>query len=465
MVRTHRNRKQVLVFFSSLLALVTPTTAWSLTPAATASIQPAAKPLAPGITPPRLVVPKATASVLPIAPKPKRVTMDLVGADVRTVLRYLTRGAGLSLVLDDSATGNVSLDLRDMSYEDALAVVLKAKDLASKQIGNALLVATTAVLESRHLDDSTATIRLDNAVAADVARNITPMLPKSVILFPDPRSNSIALKGPDDIITAVRKLIQSLDHPVGQVLIEVKMVEMSQTDGDALRIAYGNSSNTGSGGAPLPVYVGGSTVNGSFTPEGAGTTVNINPLQPFQLQTFNAQLTWLVTKGKATILANPKVLAQDSAQATINLVNQVPYVTYQVSSTGQQLPQVSFVNIGQSLNITPHIDSSGYITMTMAPEITTTGGTPVTIGGSPIPVVNRRSVSTTLRVKDGESIVIGGLLREDKSNNISQIPLLGDLPLIGAMFRQNNSNSTKNEIIVLVTPHIVKTGEAPAKGS
>ena len=417
--------KKPAIALLSILTIASPTPAWSAP--ASASITPA-----------------------------KRVSLDVVGADIRTVLRYLTREAGLSLVLDNSVKGTVTLDLHDMTYQDALEVVLKSKGLGSKQIGNALLVATMPALNNLHLDDSTETLRLNNGIATDIAKNIAPMLPKDVVLFADQRSNSIAIKGPDNALASITKLIKSLDKPVGEVLIEVKMVEMNVTDGDALRFAYGNSAAVDANGKPSPLYVGGSVVNGSFTPDDVGSTINFNPLQPFQLKSFNAKLTWLVTHGKATVLANPKVLAQDSALATINLVNQVPYVTYQVSATGQQLPQVSFVNIGQSLKITPHIDNDGYITMNLAPDITTTGGSPVTIGGSPIPVVNRRSVDTTLRVKDGESVVIGGLLREDKTDNISKIPFLGDLPIIGAFFRQNNRSRTKTEIVVMVTPHIVK---------
>lgn len=399
-------------------------------------------------------------ATLAVNPDPL-ISMDLRNADVRTVLRYLARRGNLSLVLDDSVKGTLSLDIRNMPLDQVFTVVMKAQDLGYQQIGGALLVAKSAVLAAKHLNDTTATIRLNNASATDLATRIAPMIPKEAKVFADPRTNSVVVEGSDEAIAAVRNILTSLDNPAPQVLLEVKMVEMSETDADNLRVSYGNT--TSANGA-TPAYIGiappgpaGQQVSGAFTPDDRGTVINYNPLAPFQTIAFNTQLSWLVTHGKATILANPKVLAQDSAQATINLVNQVPYVTYQITATGQQVPSVNFVNIGQTLTVTPRIDTHGFITMTMTPNITTTGGAPVTIGGGvTIPVVNQRSVSTTLRVQDGQSIVIGGLLRDDKTDSVSEIPFLGEIPILGALFRQTQKSETKNDIVVIVTPHLVK---------
>lgn len=368
---------------------------------------------------------------------PVFITFKVNDADVRAVLQYLASKGGMNVMLDDSVTGKISLDLKAVPTDEALSLVLKLRGLKAVRVGSTLLIASEATFDKKNFgNQETVAIRVNNAVATDLIDKIKDVVPTDTKIIADARTNSIILQGTDETIAKAKAMIRALDIPAPQVLIEVRMIELSPTANSNLSFFYN---------------LNGGKTSSSYS--STGTTVTFDPLENLT-GLFNAQLQALISKGEAQITAAPRILVQDNIQAQIRLVNQIPYITTTyVPSGGTTIPtqQVNFVNVGQTLSITPRIDSDGYVTMQLNPDITVQAPA---VPGIQVPVVNDRNVQTTLRVKDGETVIIGGLFRKETSNSSSQIPILGDIPFLGTLFRQNSSTDNQSDIVIEVTPHI-----------
>ncbi|MNY17239.1 Type IV pilus biogenesis and competence protein PilQ precursor [compost metagenome] len=232
------------------------------------------------------------------------------------------------------------------------------------------------------------------------------------------------------------------------------MIEVSERGSRELGLSYGfGGSKFGVGfNNPDPNATAGGQGNQAGNPGTSGSAITFQALGNYTAN-FNARLNAMIEDSMATVIANPKVTTQDSKKATIKIVNKHPVLTTTVQPNGPAQTSVSFQDVGQTLNITPRVDTQGYVTLELSPEISAKSGG-VNVNGNEVPIIDSRSVDTTMRVKDGESIIIGGLSRVDEGTTVNKLPILGDLPLIGNFFRHNKTSKFKNEIILLVTPKV-----------
>jgi general secretion pathway protein D len=172
---------------------------------------------------------------------------------------------------------------------------------------------------------------------------------------------------------------------------------------------------------------------------------------------LNARITALVRNGSAKVLANPRIATQDSSEANIKIVNKVPIIqtNFQSGGSGGGLAteSVEFKDIGETLRIKPRIDYNGFVTMEIEPTISVRGKD-VIVNRNPVPEINERTLKTKMRVADGETVVIGGLIRRNTNESVTKMPLLGDIPIIGFMFKQNTTSFEETEVLIMVTPHI-----------
>jgi type II secretory pathway component GspD/PulD (secretin) len=176
---------------------------------------------------------------------------------------------------------------------------------------------------------------------------------------------------------------------------------------------------------------------------------------------LNARISALVKNGTAKVLANPRIATQDSNEATINIVNKFPVIKTNFSGGNGggaiATESVEFKDIGETLKIKPRIDYNGFVTMEIEPTISVRGKD-VIVNRNTVPEINERSLKTKMRVADGETVVIGGLIRRNNNDSTAKMPILGDLPLIGFMFKQNSTAFEETEVLIMVTPHI-ESGE------
>ena len=420
-----------------------------------------------------------TSSKIKLIANPTLISLNLDNTDVRTILETMAKKGGLSVIIDDSVKGSVRLSLKAIPLDEALYTILKLKNLSYRKMGQTLLIASEESFRSKGFSgNTTALLRFDNAKAEEVEPILKQMLtgdqggagaqggapggapgsaggdaggPRIVV---DKRTNAILVTGSEEIIDQAKQLKALLDVQTPQVSIEVKMIEISERGQRELGMTYGfGGSKFGAGfNNPDPNATAGGQGNQAGNAGTNGAAITFQALGNYTAN-FNARLSAAIQDSLATVIANPKVTTQDSKKATIKIVNKHPVLTTTVQPNGPAQTSVSFVDVGQTLDITPRVDTQGYVTLELSPDISARSGG-VTVNGNEVPIIDSRSISTTMRVKDGESIIIGGLSRVDESSTVNKLPILGDIPLIGNFFRHTTTVKIKNEIILLVTPKV-----------
>ncbi|MBO9541875.1 secretin and TonB N-terminal domain-containing protein [bacterium] len=406
---------------------------------------------------------------------PTLLTLNLANADVRALLDMMGKKGGMNLLIDDSVTGMVSLSLKAVPLDEALNLVLKMRGLSARRIGGSLLIASEESFRKKGFSGTqTALLRFDNAKVEDVEKIMKDALSDgagggqggapgqgmavntvNAKIIKDDRTNSLLITAPEDIIDRARALKALLDVPTPQVEIEVKVLELSDSasrklgfnygyGGGKFGLGYNNSNPDATAGGP-----GNQAGNPSTAADGISLTFSA---LGNMTSNFNVRLDAAISDGQATIMANPKVVAQDNKEANINIVNKYPVLKTLTTTTGTQT-DVEFLEVGQKLSLTPRIDPSGFVTMELSPEVSVEGGSAL-VNGNSVPVVNSRSVKTSMRVRDKESIVIGGLKRTEAVTTVSKVPILGDIPLLGLLFRNNDVRNRQTDIVIIVTPYI-----------
>jgi type IV pilus assembly protein PilQ len=379
-------------------------------------------------------------------------------ADLREVLRYIAKRGGMNMILDESVQGRVTIDVRAVPLDEFLGLMLRTNKLAARRVGTSLLVAAADQIKEKIDDTQAATIRLNNSSAQEAATLLKDVGDKNTKLVPDPRTNSLLVIGTAEDITKIRNALKALDVPPPQVVIELKVVEVD------LKTSRKLGGEFGFGGSKFGVANNitdvNSTANGNpsagIPASGGGTSITFSAMGNFT-SNLNARINAMVSSGQAKVLASPRVATQDSQEATIKLVNKVPVLQTNFSGgnggAAIATENVDFKEIGEQLTITPRVDTNGYVTMDLKPTISVRGSD-VIVNRNPVPEINERSIKTKMRVADGETVVIGGLIRRTQTSSTTKMPLLGDLPLIGFLFKQDENSFNENEVLIMVTPHI-----------
>lgn len=304
----------------------------------------------------------------------------------------------------------------------------------------------------------------------------------------DAETRSLIVVSDDKTAEQIKDMVKQLDRPTPQVLIKCVFLEATYTKDLNLGVE-GTYSHT----------ISGSSLSALNTPAGAnntastafnlartmGSTAGSGGLYNLIGQDLNVTISALAQAGKTEILSRPSVLARNNQQATITIGQQVPLisgVTY--DNFGNQRNAITYQNVGIILRVTPFITSDGFVEMIVAPEISSVSDSTVTfstgvgtnnVGGSSAPIINIRSADTVVVTPDGQTIVIGGLMQTQKVKNENKVPLLGDIPLLGALFKHKVTSDAKTELLIFLTPTIVKdqrdlammteTEKAKAQGS
>jgi type II secretory pathway component GspD/PulD (secretin) len=358
--------------------------------------------------------------------------IDFNDAAVIDVVKILARKAGLDLVIsgDNQAAlaKRTSLNLKNISPEEAVEQVLKTNGLDYEKKGNLLMVSLSPQGMGPFQEEIEA-VNLDFLSAKRVLELINKVCP-SLKTSCGGNESSVILQGRGELIKEAKKLISSIDRPVPQVLIESRVLEISESDSMRLGISYGREA-------------------GAFkfiTDKTSGQTA----LKDDLLSIMNA----LVSKGQARVVACPKIATLDGHEAIINIGSRIPYaVPVSNGSTSTQWT-VEYIDAGVKLKITPRLGDNGYITTSIQPEVSSISQWRTTTAGD-FPVITTRNAQSTLRVKDGQAIVVGGLITESDQENISRLPVLGYIPLLGMAFQNKTLEKVKTEIVFLITPHVI----------
>jgi len=391
-------------------------------------------------------------STLQLASASKTITLEFRDASVKTVFEALARAADVNFVFDKDVHGDakVTLFLRNTTVDEAMRVILNTQQLGSKLLNdNTVLVFPATQQKQRDLLDTvTRTFYLVNADPKQ-AQSLVRTVAKSRDIYVDDRLNMLVVRDTPEVIRLVERLIQSIDLADPEVMMEIEVMEVSNNTLDSLGLTW---PTTVSYGDPS----GSSSALTTFTGLHAFTT------NPLALATLRA------SHDTTNILANPKIRARNREKAHVLLGEKLPVftTTSTLGSTTVASPttsvSVTYIDVGLKLDVEPQVQLDNDVTIKVALEVSSITNTVTGPGGSVAYQVGTRQANTALRLRDGETQVLAGLINDSESRSSAGIPYLHDMPIAGRLFGLTTNERKKSEIILLVTPHIVRNVIQPS---
>lgn len=446
-----------------------------------------------------LAVILAVATILPCAAQTARINIDVHEADLSDVIALLAAQSGTNIVADSSIKPErVTLHLHDVTFQDALTVLVQSHDLQVRRQNGILIVGTSESMNRRYGDANdprsakTAVLTLLHASPDEIAREIAGGLPDGTVIVPDKRTASVIVTGSEDTIARARELVTALDAPAyaansGNLahVYKLRFLKPSEVT-SSLKDVLPDGSYVADDAQNAIVVSGNEEIQhtadqflrsmdvpspqvlfevrvADLEPENDQSNVGLEfggydltgqPISGAATYAFahnsiaiNARLNALVSQGRAQILATPRLVTLNNKEADLLIGQTYPVVYYDARLGGQQ---VQFVDIGVKLRLTPTIGPDGSVTAEMHPEYSAIQGF---VGG--YPVIANRKVDSTLRVKDDQTIVLGGLLRDIDSETITKVPFLANIPVFGKIFQNRERTHVRDEVVFLITPHVI----------
>jgi type IV pilus assembly protein PilQ len=402
-------------------------------------------------------------------------SIDVEGADIRTVLRAIAEFSGRNIVVGPGVEGSVHVTLRDVGWQEALRTILRSNGLDYVDEGGILRVDQASKLQQEAVDRESARakqlelipletrlIRLNYANAQELQGALQTSLTRRGTIQTDKRTNSLIITDVSSTLDALEKMAAELDTTTPQVEITAKLVDV---DAEALRdigIAWNvggttatpNGSEFFGGTPPNPPHA----LTPGNDPDQAlaashhttipdpSTTISYGIFKKWG--SVEAQLQVLEQNRKANIISNPRVVTVDNREAKIVVGQKIPLIVQDVA--GNPLSQLQ--TIGIQLKVTPHLTEDKKIIMDLHPEVSDLSTQSTVQGGV---IINTSEADTRVMVEDGQTAVIAGLIRTNDSKVRTGIPILKDLPLIGMLFRSNNTVRQNRELIIFVTPRLL----------
>jgi type IV pilus assembly protein PilQ len=409
------------------------------------------------------------------------VTIDFEDADIRDVVRVLAEMSEVNIIHSNDLRGIVTIHLDQVPFNEAFHTILTMQGLVAQQMGdNILRVLTPEALSADRSRSVTTykTFTLNYAQASEVQQHLGSVrISPNAMVTVDQRTNSLIVTDTPEGLAAAERLISELDKKPQQVMIEARMVEVSLNDSLDLGIQweYANKKTRGTkteivgqrdveiGGTNVAAgeagFVQGAGVESALSAGSRGTGVSLpGPTQAAitfgfinNTDLLTATLGALATRGQTKVLSSPKVITINNRSAKIQSGSRIPFSITTVAATGVATQSFQFVDVGIILTVTPTINADNRIRLNVKPEVSFPGN--VTAAG---PEINTRNAETEVIIRDGETIVIGGLIDEQMRESANKVPLLGDIPVLGVFFRNTSDSKRRSELLVFVTPRIVR---------
>jgi type IV pilus secretin PilQ/predicted competence protein len=385
------------------------------------------------------------------------ITLDAEDAYLPSVLRILAEKGDLNIISGPGVTGvRISIHMKDVPVDQAVNMVVRAAGLGYERIGRSILVGDATTLKEE-TGLSSHVIDLKYADALDVQAALKDLAAEIQV---DQGGNRLIVVTSPRVIAEIREVVARLDHPARQVMLEARVIEVSTDDLKELGVDWdqlsrqsfffveGNYDSSDGSGVLQQLQV---------FPNTPGTS-DIFKFKNFSrlATTFRVTIDLMIQDGNARVLANPKIATLNGREASILIGQRIPY---QISSTvfagdaAAPTERIEKEEVGIKLRITPLINIDGYITTQISPEVSTIIG--FRGENNDLPVVATREASTTVRLKDGASVLIGGLLSEERTSDVTRVPILGSIPGIGYLFQHHSTGVRKTDLVIEVTPRIL----------
>ena len=402
----------------------------------------------------------------------KKISLNFQNIEVRSVLQIIADFTGLNLVASDNVTGNVTLNLKEVPWDQALDLVLKSNGLASRRMGNVLMVAPAeelAALERKELEANqqvkelapmtTEYIQMRYAKAADLAALLRGeggigLLSERGRVMVDERTNTMLIQDTRDTLESIRGTLEYLDIPVRQVQIEARIVIARSSVSSEIGVNWG-LSNSSNGKFGLEGASTGTTSNGGLSVDlgddsSPGSTFSFGYLSGDIL--LDLELSALESEGKSQTISQPKIITANQKKAVIKQGQEIPYE----EATSSGATNIEFKEAVLALEVTPQITPDNRIIMDLL--INNDDVSDDSFNGEP--AIDTNEIETQVLVNDGETVVLGGILTSEQIRSVFKTPFLGDLPVIGNLFRYTEESNEKVELLVFITPKIIEDGLA-----
>ncbi|MEF1491062.1 type IV pilus secretin PilQ [Neisseria gonorrhoeae] len=417
----------------------------------------------------------------------RKISLDFQDVEIRTILQILAKESGMNIVASDSVSGKMTLSLKDVPWDQALDLVMQARNLDMRQQGNIvniaprdeLLAKDKAFLQAekdiadlgalysqnfqlkyKNVEEFRSILRLDNA---DTTGNRNTLVSGRGSVLIDPATNTLIVTDTRSVIEKFRKLIDELDVPAQQVMIEARIVEAADGFSRDLGVKFGA---TGRKKLKNETSAFGWGVNSGFGGGGkweAQTKINlpvaaaansISLVRAISSGALNLELSASESLSKTKTLANPRVLTQNRKEAKIESGYEIPF-TVTTASGGGNSTNTELKKAVLGLTVTPNITPDGQIIMTV--KINKDSPAQCASGSNTILCISTKSLNTQAMVENGGTLIVGGIYEENNGNTLTKVPLLGDIPVIGNLFKTRGKKTDRRELLIFITPRIIDT--------
>ena len=423
----------------------------------------------------------------------EKLSLNFQDIEVRAALQIIADFTGLNIVVSDAVKGSISLRLKDVPWDQALDLILKTKNLGMRKMGNVMLVAPSADIAAREKEElesqkqileleplRSEIITVNYAKAADFASLIrskeSSLLSDRGKITVDDRTNTLLILDTAGRLAEIRRMVRELDIPVRQVLIESRIVIANDDFSRSLGTRFGVTNIQKNGNNGVVSLSGSAAGNDTVVNSALGNLRSTGQPFPVTMPELNSrlgvrlpvvgdtaariglailgknslvdlELSALQAEGRGEVVSNPRVITANQKEALIEQGVEIPY--QEASSSGAT--SVSFKKAVLGLKVKPQITPDDRVIMDLHVTKDSVGEV-----FNNVPSINTREVNTQVLVENGETVVLGGIYEQTRSNEVDKVPLLGDLPMVGALFRQTRKVDDKVELLIFVTPKILK---------
>jgi type IV pilus assembly protein PilQ len=431
----------------------------------------------------------------------ERLTLNFQDIETRAVLQLLADTSGQNMVITDTVSGNVTLRLQNVPWDQALDIVMRTKGLDMRREGNVVFIAPAAEIAAREKELLSARkqvqelsplrteyLQINYAKAGDLAALIksgdkNSLLSERGSVSIDERTNTLLLQDTAERLTDIRRLVSTLDIPVRQVLIEARIVIVNDDYNRELGVRFGSTVAFDHGGSDGAAVVG---ANG-FVTEDDNAIISRNPAiaqtpQGFALPNVSdrymvnlpvsnpagrlaltlldsdyivdLELSAAQAEGRGEILSSPRLITSNQREATIEQGVEIPY--QESSASGATTTQ--FKKAVLSLKVTPQITPDNRVILDLTVSKDSVGQLVASATGGFVPSIDTREIVTQVLVNDGQTVVLGGILETERRESEQKVPWLGDIPIMGHLFKSTSKTDNKDELLIFVTPRILREG-------
>jgi type IV pilus assembly protein PilQ len=432
----------------------------------------------------------------------ERLTLNFQDIDVRSVLQLLADTSGQNIVVSDSVTGSLTLRLQNVPWDQALDIVLRTKGLDKRRQDNVIIIGPTEELATREKSELAARkdlqelapvhtefLQVNYAKVSDLAKLIKAsgsskdsMLSSRGSLSIDDRTNTLLVQDTAEKLVDIRRMVQTLDVPVKQVLIEARIVVVSDTFERDLGARFGVTSATANGSNGLLAVTGNGQGSDTMVQSAISNLTGTGQTGPVTVPALanryqvnlpaantagsigisllggsylvDLELSAAQSEGRGEVISSPRVITANQKQAVILQGTEIPY--QESASSGATTTQ--FKNAVLSLKVTPLITPDNRVVMDIDVSDDTVGQLVQSATGGAVPSIDTRQVTTQVLVNDGQTVVLGGILETTKTHSVDKVPYLGDIPVLGHLFKSTTDINNKTELLIFITPKILREG-------